>query len=81
MHQLLVADGRAQIGEQPEVFAQPEDGLFGAQRSFELVVFPVADCTEQDRVGLLGQRQGGVGQRMALGVVGCATYQCGFHLE
>ncbi|MDQ0587100.1 hypothetical protein QFZ47_001209 [Variovorax paradoxus] len=80
-HQLLVADGGAEIGEQAEVLAQAENGLLRAQRAVELVVLPVADGTEQHRVGFLGKLERGFGQRVAVGLVGRAADQCRFHLE
>ena len=78
---MLVADRRAEVGEQAEVLAQAQDGLLGAQRALELVVLPVADGAEQHGVGFLGQLQRGFGQRMAVGFVGGAADQRGFHLE
>ena len=79
--QLLVADRRAEVGEQAEVLAQAEDGLLGAQRALELVVLPVADGAEQHRVGRLGQRQRRLGQRVAVRLVGGAADRRLFHLE
>ncbi len=76
--QLLVADGRAEVGEQAQVLAQAQDGLLGAQRALELVVLPVADGAEQDGVGLLGQLERGFGQRMAVRLVGGAADRRGF---
>jgi hypothetical protein len=80
-HQLLVADGRAEVGEQAQVLAQAQDGLLGAQRAVQLVVLPVAHGAEQHGVGGLGQLQRGFGQRVAVGLVGGAADQGGFHLE
>ncbi len=77
----LVADGRAEIGEQAEVLAQAEDGLLGAQLALQLVVFPVADGAEQHRVGFLGELERGFGQRMAMRLVGRAADQGRFHFE
>ena len=79
--QLLVADRRAEVGEQAQVLAQAQDGLLGAQRALQLVVLPVADGAEQHGVGFLGQLERGIGQRMAVGLVGGAADQGGFHLE
>ena len=78
IYQLRIADRRAEIGEQAEVFAQAQNGLLGAQRAIELVVFPVAHRAEQHGVGVLGQLERGVGQRVAVRLVGCAADQCGF---
>lgn len=55
--------------------------LFGAQGPVELVVFPVAHGAEQNGVGFLGELEGGLGQRVAVGLVGGAADQGGFHLE
>jgi hypothetical protein len=79
--QLLVADRRAEVGEQAQVLAQAQDGLLGAQRPVELVVLPVADGAEQHRVGFLGELERRFGQRMAVRLVGRAADQRRFHLE
>ncbi|MPN05572.1 hypothetical protein SDC9_152823 [bioreactor metagenome] len=79
--QLLVADRRAEVGKQAQALAQAEDGLLGAQRAVELVVLPVAHGAEQDRVGFLGQLEGGLGQRVAVRVVGGAADEGRFHLQ
>jgi hypothetical protein len=76
-HQLLVADGGAEVGEQPQVLAQAQDGLLGTQRAVELVVLPVADGAEQHGVGLFGELERGVGQGVAMGFVGGAAHQGG----
>ncbi len=81
MRQLLVADRGAEVGEELQVPAQAEDGLLGAQRTLELVVLPVADRAEQHRVGFLGELQRGLGQRMAVRLVGGAADQRLFRLE
>src|SRR6185369_10224316 len=80
-YQLLITDRRPQVGEQAQVLAQAEHGLLRAQRPVELVVFPVAYRAEQHRVGVLGQLEGGFGQRMPMRLVGGAAHQRGFHLE
>jgi hypothetical protein len=74
MRQLLVADGRAEIGEQAQRLAQAQDGLLGAQRALQLVVLPVAHGAEQHGVGLLRELQRGGRQRMAAGLVGLAAH-------
>ena len=51
------------------MLAQSEDGLLRAQRTFEFVVLPVADRTEEHRVGRLRQLERGIRQRMAMRVV------------
>ena len=48
--QLLVANGRAEVGKQAHVFAQAQNGLFGAQRTVEFVVFPIAHSAKQHGV-------------------------------
>ena len=79
--ELLVADRRAEVGEQPEVLAQAEDGLLGAQRALELVVLPVADRAEQHRVGRLRELERGLGQRVAVRLVGGTADRRLFELE
>ena len=73
-HQLLVANGRAEVGKQAEVFAQAQNGLLGAELALELVVLPVAYGAEQHSVGFLGQFEGGFGQGVAVGIVGDAAH-------
>jgi hypothetical protein len=81
--QLRIANGGAEVGEQPEIFAQAQDRLLGAERPVELVVFPVADRAEQHRIGVFGELQSCLGQRVAEGLVSRATDQCrlGFKLQ
>ena len=81
IHQFFVADGGAEVGKQAEVFAQTQNGLFGAQWAVEGVVFPVANSAKQNRIGFFGQLQGALGQGMAMGVVSRATHQGRFHLK
>ena len=81
MRELLVADGRAEVGEEAQVLAQAQDGLLGAQRALELVVFPVAYGTEEDGVSGLGQVECGLGQGVTCGLVGGATHGRSLHLE
>ena len=81
VHQFFVADGGAEVGKQAEVFAQTQNGLFGAQWAVEGVVFPVANSAKQNRIGFFGQLQGALGQRVTMGVVSRATHQGAFHLE
>jgi hypothetical protein len=80
-HQLLVADGGAEIGEQAQVLAQAQNGLLRAQRAVELVVLPVADGAEQYRVRGQCQLEGGFGQGMAMGLVGGTADQGSFHFQ
>jgi hypothetical protein len=77
----LVADGWTEVGEQAQVLAQAEDGLLRAQRAVELVVLPVAHGAEEHRVGVHRELQRGLGQRMAVGLVGRAAHQGRFHFD
>ncbi|OIQ77381.1 hypothetical protein GALL_409300 [mine drainage metagenome] len=79
--QLLIANGRAQIGKQPQVLAQTQNGLFRAQVSLKVVVFPVANSTKQNGISVLGQFQGCFRQRVTLCFIGCSAYWCGVHFE
>jgi hypothetical protein len=79
--QLRIADRRTEVREELQVLAQAEDRLLGTQRALELVVFPVADRAEQDRVGFFRERQRGIGQRMALRLIARATDRRFFKLE
>ena len=63
------------------MLAQAENRLLRTQRAFELVVLPVADGAEQDRVGFLRQRQRRVGQRVALRFVARAANRRFFEFE
>jgi hypothetical protein len=80
-HQLLVADGRAEVCEQSQVLAQAENRLFRAQWPVQRVVLPVSHGAKQDGIGLPGQLQCAVGQRMAVGLIGSATNQRRLGLE
>ena len=60
-HQFRVTNGRAEVGEQAQVLAQAQNGLFGAQVALQVVVFPVTHRTKQDGISFLGQFQGGGG--------------------
>ena len=65
-----VADGRAQIGEQAEVLAQPEQAGFGAHLVGHLVPFRPADRAEEHGVGGERLRHVRFGDRLAVRVVG-----------
>jgi len=78
---LRVADGGAEVGKQPQVLAQPQNGLLGPQVALEPVVFPVAHGAEQHRVGLLRQLERGLGQRVAVRGVGGTAHQGLLELE
>ncbi len=73
--QLRVEDGRAQIGEQVQAGAQPQQALFGAQGHVQVVPAVAAHRPEQDGVRLAGQAQGLLGQGVAVGVIGAAADQ------
>ncbi|MDT4846224.1 hypothetical protein FQZ97_802400 [compost metagenome] len=79
--QFRIADRRTEVGKQLQVLAQAQDGLLGAQRAFQAVVFPVADGAEQDGVRFLGQLQRVLRQRMAFGLVAGAAHGGGFQFE
>src|SRR5437764_9772532 len=81
MRELFVADGRTEVGEQAQVLAQSQDRLLGTELALQLVVLPVADGAEQHGVGLLGELQRGLGQRMAVAVVRDAADIGYFQLE
>ena len=81
VHQLFVANGRAQIGVQAQCLAQPQNGLLGAQVAFKLVVLPIAHGAKQHGIGRLGQLQGVFGQGVAVFFVGCAAYVGMLHLQ
>ena len=81
VHQLFVANGGAEVGEQAQVLAQAQNGLLGAQRAVQLVVLPVAHGAEQHGVGFFGELQRGFGQRVAVGLVGGTADQGGFHFQ
>ena len=53
-----IADGGAQVGEQAEVLAQPQEAGFGAHRIGNAVPLRTADGAEDDRVRLLRLRHG-----------------------
>ncbi|MNN76610.1 hypothetical protein D3C81_1930080 [compost metagenome] len=63
------------------MLAQAQDGLLRAQRTLQAVVLPVAHGAEQDGIGLLGQLQRVLGQRMAFGLVAGAAHGRRFQFE
>ena len=79
--ELRIADRRTEVREQLQVLAQTENRLLRTQRAFELVVLPVADGAEQDRVGFFRERQRRIGQRMALRFVARAANRRFFEFE
>ena len=76
-----IADGRAQVGVEAEVFAQPQQAGFGARVIGHGVPFGAADGGQHHRVGGLRQRHVGVADGLAMGVIGAAADQGFFRLE
>ena len=76
-----IADGRAQVGEQAEVLAQPQKPGLGAYRVGHAVPLGAADGAEDDRVGLLRLLHRGVGDGDAVLVVGGAADEVGLGRE
>src|SRR5690606_3176683 len=66
VRQLWVQNGRTQIRKQAQRLAQAKNGLFRAQLAGQRIVLPVAHRAKQDRVGVLRQLEGAVGQRMTV---------------
>ena len=78
---MLIANRGAEVGEKPQVFAQAQNRLLGAQGAIELVVFPVADCAKQHGIGLFGELQCAFWQRMAMRLISCAAHQSRLHFK
>ena len=57
---------RAQVGEQPQFLAQPENRLFGPQVPLQPVAFEITDRAEQDGIGGMGGRERLRRQRVAM---------------
>ena len=76
-----IADGGAEIGEQLEILAQAEQPGLGALVVRHAVPFRPADGAEHHGVG--GERlfHGGVGDRLAVRVVGAAADEVGLGLD
>ena len=70
-----VANRRAQVGEQVEFLAQPQQARLWADLVGDLVPLRPADRAKDDRVGGLGLGQHLVGQRRAVLVDRAATAQ------
>ena len=70
-----IDDRRADIGEQAEVLAQPQQARFRPHLERHLVPFRPADRAEDHRVGRVRLRHGGVGDRDVVGVVAGAADQ------
>ena len=49
-NQFFVTNGGTKVGEQAEVFAQAQNGLFWAQGTLEFVVFPIAYGAKQNGI-------------------------------
>ena len=76
-----VADRRAEIGEQLEVFAQAKQPRLGPLVVWHAVPFGAADGAEHDGVG--GERllHGRLGDGLAMGVIGAAADEVGLGLD
>ena len=79
--QLRIQNRRTKIGKQIQVFAQAENCLLRAQRTFQCVVFPVADRAEQNRIGFFRQLQRAFRQRMAVRCVSGTANRRSFHFK
>ena len=77
----LIADGGAEIGEQLEVLAQAEQPGLGALVVRHAIPFRAADRAEHDGVGGKRALHGGLGDGLAMGVVGAAADQVGLGLD
>lgn len=64
--QFRIENGRTEIGEQFQILAQSQNGLFRAKGTFQRVVFEITDGTKQNRIGFLRQFQGGIRQGMTM---------------
>ena len=79
--QRRIAERRADVGEQAEVFAQPQQARFGAHVVRHAVPFRSADRAEQHGIGGFGLRHRLVGHGDLVGVVGRAADQRFLGLE
>ena len=79
--ELGIQQRRAQVGEQAERLADPEQALLGPQRARQRVVVRAADGAHQHRVGALRERERRVRQRLAGGVVAGAADRRGLGLD
>ena len=79
--QLRVDHGRAQVGEEVEMLAQPQEPLLRTLRTRQLVVGRAAHRTEQDGTGRFAHPQRLLGQRITRGIDGCAAHQRRFGLH
>ena len=66
-------DRGPQIGKQTQMLAQTQHRLLRAFGARQGVVLPAADRAKQNRVGIFGQFQGGLGQRVTERIVSCAA--------
>ena len=81
MRERRVANGRAQVGKQPQRLAQAQDGLLGPQMALQLVVSGVAHGAKEHGVSLLREPERGFGQRVAAGGVGRAAHGSFLHFK
>ena len=79
--ELLVANGRAEVGKEAHVFAQAQNSLLWAQWAVQRVVFPVAHRAKQHGVRVHGELERGRWQRVAVGLKSCAAHKGGFQRQ
>ena len=76
-----IADGGAQIGEKLHVLAQAQQPGFRPRVIRDIVPFRSADRAEHHGVGLHRLGHGGVGDRLAMRVIGAAADQIVLDIE
>ena len=76
-----IADRGAQIGEQLEVLAQAQQPGLGALVVSHAIPFRAADGAEHDGIGGKRLLHGGVGDRLAMGIIGAAADEVGLGLD
>ncbi len=76
-----ITDRGAQIGEQLEVLAQPQQPGLGPLLVRNAIPFGAADGAEHHRVGLKRASHGRVRDRLAMGIVGRAADEVGLGLD
>ena len=79
--QFRIEDGRTQIGEQFQVFAQAQNSLFRTQGAFQRVIFEIAYSAKQDRIGFLRKFKRAFRQWMTVSGIACATDVSPFHFK
>ena len=76
-----VANRGAEVGEEIEILAQPQEAGLGAVLIGDVRPFRAADGPENDRVGLFGLLDRLVGDGDAVGVIGRAADEIGFDIK